>query len=147
LGAAFSVIPAAESYTSMERGVVDGYNYPIENHVDMGLHEAGKYLIDHGFFCDNVVALMSLKVWKGLSPDLQKVVKEAQIAVEKEMEASYWDTVDKSRKKMLDAKVKFVKFSPADAKKYLDAYYKNQLAEQKEKFPNVVPRLSELLGW
>jgi TRAP-type C4-dicarboxylate transport system substrate-binding protein len=147
LGIAFSVIPGAESYTAMERGVVDGFNYPIENHVDMGLHEAGKYLLDHGFFCDNVVGIMNLKVWKGLSPELKKAVIEAQIAVEKDLEAAYSKTEDESRKKMSAAGVKFIKFSSADAARYLDAYYSNELAEQKKKFPNIAPRLAELLGW
>jgi TRAP-type C4-dicarboxylate transport system substrate-binding protein len=147
LGVAFSVVPAAECFTAMERGVVDGFNYPIENHVDMGLHEAGKYLIDHGFFCDNVVGIVNLKVWQGLSPELQKAVKEAQIDLEKEQEANYWKMMDAGRKKMLDAKVEFVKFSSADAATYLDAFYKNELAEQKEKFPEVAARLAGLLGW
>ena len=147
LGVAFSVVPAAESFTAMDRGVVDGYNYPIENHVDMGLHEPAKFLIDHGFFCDNVVGIMNLKLWQGLSPDLQKAVKEAQIELEKEQEATYWKMTEAARKKMVDAKVQFIKFSPADAATYLDAFYKNELAEQKEKFPDVAARLAGLLGW
>ncbi len=147
LGIAFSVVPAAECFPAMERGVVDGYNYPIENHVDMGLHEVGKYLIDHGFYCDNVVGIMNLKVWQGLSPELQKAVKEAQLELEKAPEATYWKMTEAARKKMLDAKVEFIKFSPADAKTYLDAWYDNELAEQKEKFPEVAPRLAKLLGW
>ena len=147
LGVAFSVVPAAECYTAMERGVLDGYNYPLENHVDMGLHEVTKYCIDHGFFCDNVVLIMNIKTWNSLSPDLQKLIKDAQIELEREQEAAFAKIADGARKKMLDAKVGFIKFSPADAAWYLNVFYKNELAEQKEKFPDVAPRLAELLGW
>ena len=74
-------------------------------------------------------------------------MKEAQLELEKEQEATYWKMTEAARKKMLDAKVEFIKFSPADAKTYLDAFYVNELAEQKEKFPQVAGRLAGLLGW
>ena len=41
--------------------MVDGFNWPLDIHVDMGAHEVTKYVIDHGFFCDNVTGIIRLK--------------------------------------------------------------------------------------
>jgi len=147
LGVAFSVIPASECYTAMERGVVDGYNYPLENHVDMGLHEITKYVIDHGFFCDNVVQFMNLDTWNSLPPDMQDLVKEVQIEIEQEVEDMYWDQLEVARQKCAEAGMEFIKFSPTDADWYLDVFYSNEMEDQIEDFPEVAPRLAELLGW
>jgi len=147
LGVAFSVVPAAECYTAMERGVVDGYNYPLENHVDMGIHEVAKYCIDHGYFCDNVVGVMNLDTWNSLPPNLQDLVKEVQIEVEHETEKMYWDALKKARQACTDAGVEFIKLPPADAERYVNIFYETEMEDQEADFPEVVPKLAKLLGW
>ncbi len=39
-----------EVYTALERGVVDGYGWPITGIFDLGWHEKTKYRVDPGFY-------------------------------------------------------------------------------------------------
>lgn len=147
LGVSFSVVPAAESYTAMERGVVDGFNYPLENHVSMGLHEVTDYVIDHGFFVDNVTGIMNLDTWNSLPSHLQDLIIEVQLEIEREVEATFETNLQNARQAMLDAGVEFIKFSPADAERYISAFYQNEMDEQLADFPEIAPKLAKLLGW
>jgi TRAP-type mannitol/chloroaromatic compound transport system substrate-binding protein len=49
LGATVVQTPPGEVYTSLERGVVDGYGWPITGIFDLGWHEKTKYRVDPGF--------------------------------------------------------------------------------------------------
>ncbi len=47
-GATVVQTPPGEVYTSLERGVVDGYGWPITGIFDLGWHEKTKYRVDPG---------------------------------------------------------------------------------------------------
>ena len=54
LGATVVQTPPGEVYTSLERGVVDGYGWPITGIFDLGWHEKTKYRVDPGFYTAEV---------------------------------------------------------------------------------------------
>ena len=49
LNASVVTTPPGEVYTALERGVVDGYGWPIGGIFDLNWHEKTKYRIDPGF--------------------------------------------------------------------------------------------------
>ena len=50
LGATVVQTAPGEVYTALERGVVDGYGWPIAGIFDLGWHEKTKYRVDPGFY-------------------------------------------------------------------------------------------------
>jgi TRAP-type C4-dicarboxylate transport system substrate-binding protein len=121
LGAIPVNVPAPERYSAVERGVVDGYALDIDSAAGYRLQPKTKYLIDHGYGSSNQIAiLVNLDKWKSLPKHLQKVMQEVAIEIESEAEAYFAPRNEEGRKSFLAAGTKFVKFSPADAKFYLD---------------------------
>ena len=60
-----------EVYTALERGVVDGYGWPITGIFDLGWEKVTKYRMEPAFYSVEVGVLVNLDVWKGLN-DAQK---------------------------------------------------------------------------
>lgn len=61
--------PPSEVYTTLERGVADGYGWPIQGILDLGWHEVTKARVDPGFYNVDVNVLLNLDKWKGLNDD------------------------------------------------------------------------------
>ena len=59
--------PPGEVYTALERGVVDGYGWPIGGIFDLNWHEKTKYRIDPGFYDAEVSLIMNLPAYRKLS--------------------------------------------------------------------------------
>ncbi len=72
-GATVVQTPPGEVYTALERGVVDGYGWPITGIFDLGWHEKTKYRVDPGFYSVEVSILVNKTAWDKLS-DAQKAV-------------------------------------------------------------------------
>jgi TRAP-type transport system periplasmic protein len=67
LGANVVQTPPGEVYTALERGVVQGYGWPILGVFDLGWQDRTKYRVDPGFYTVDVEVLVNLDKWKGLS--------------------------------------------------------------------------------
>jgi len=68
LGATVTTIPPGDVYTALERGVVDGYGWPLLGIFDMGWQEKTKYRVDPGFYRLELGVVFSANTWKKLSP-------------------------------------------------------------------------------
>ena len=73
LGATVVQTAPGEVYTALERGVVDGYGWPITGIFDLGWQEKTKYRVDPGFYTAEVSILVNKSAWDKLS-DKQKAV-------------------------------------------------------------------------
>src|SRR5713226_7678153 len=67
LGATVVQTAPGEVYTALERGVVDGYGWPITGVFDLGWHEKTKYRVDPGFYDAEVSLLVNQDRWKAMS--------------------------------------------------------------------------------
>ena len=56
LGATVMQTAPGEVYTALERGVVDGYGWPISGIFDLNWHEKTKFRVDPGFYNAEVLA-------------------------------------------------------------------------------------------
>ncbi|MFH1488424.1 MAG: ABC transporter substrate-binding protein, partial [Pseudomonadota bacterium] len=63
-GAAPVTTPPTEIYTSMERGVVDGFMWPNVGMVSFGLQEVTKYVLDPGVFQMEPATVIYMEKWK-----------------------------------------------------------------------------------
>ena len=73
-------------------------------------------------------------------------MQQTMIQLEKDMIDYFTEVEDDARQKMLDAGVEYIKFSPADAKWYVDTAYQVFWDVLLERCPDTAPRLRELSG-
>jgi len=77
LGGTPITTPPGEVYTALERGVVDGYGWPILGIFDLGWEKVTKFRLDPGFYSVDVGVLVNQDTWKGLSDAQRKVLTDA----------------------------------------------------------------------
>lgn len=76
LGANPVTLPPTDIYTSMERGVVNGFIISRPGMTGFGLQEVTKYIIEPGFFQIDPSMLMNLDCWKKIPKDLQDLLMD-----------------------------------------------------------------------
>ena len=67
LGANVVQIAPGEVYTALERGVVDGYGWPLLGIFDLGWHEKTKFRIEPGFYAIELGVIFSANTWRKTS--------------------------------------------------------------------------------
>lgn len=68
VGASVLQIAPGEVYTALERGVVDGYGWPLIGIFDLGWQEKTKYRIEPGFYYIELGVVFSANTWRRLTP-------------------------------------------------------------------------------
>jgi TRAP-type C4-dicarboxylate transport system substrate-binding protein len=136
-----------ELYTGMERGVIDGFAQPIETILPQGLLEVTKFVIDHPFFAGDVANIMNLDTWNQLPKNLQDLVIEVQISVERDFPAEWAKLMDRDwRQLMKTKKMEVIKFSPPDAKWFIEMAYKAEWDFLIKTYPELAPKLKQVLS-
>jgi TRAP-type C4-dicarboxylate transport system substrate-binding protein len=92
LGATVVQTAPGEVYTALERGVVDGYGWPIHGIFELGWQEKTKYRVDPGFYNAEVSVLINKAAWAKLSDAQRKVINEAGQWLE--TQASDWARIN-----------------------------------------------------
>jgi TRAP-type C4-dicarboxylate transport system substrate-binding protein len=82
LGATVVQTAPGEVYTALERGVVDGYGWPITGVFDLGWHEKTKFRVDPGFYSAEVSILINKDTWGRLNDKQKKVITDAAAWIE-----------------------------------------------------------------
>jgi TRAP-type C4-dicarboxylate transport system substrate-binding protein len=112
-------LPGSELYTAMERGVIQGYPYPVTI-SQLRLPEVTKYAIDHEWWTANAIySYINYETWKSLPKDMQDLLTEVAIELENETPALAQERLSAERKRLIDMGMQFIKFPPAEAKKFL----------------------------
>ena len=144
LGATPVTISPDEIYTSMERGVVDGFMWPNVGVISWGLQEVTKYVIDPGVFQMEPATMINMDKWKKIPKDMQVLLDE--IMQDMEYIASMRNALieakeDKVRKK---AGMKTLELPPAEAEKFVRTCYDKTWEFVIESAPEYGPKLREL---
>ena len=123
LGANVVTTPPGEVYTALERGVVDGYGWPIGGIFDLNWQEKTKFRIDPGFYDAEVSILMNLDKFKALKPN-QRTFLEKQVLALEAQNAAVWKTyASEETARQEKAGIQTIKFDAAGTKKYVDTAY------------------------
>ena len=80
--------PPGEVYTALERGVVDGYGWPIGGIFDLNWHEKTKFRVDPGFYDAEVSLIMNLPAYRKLSEAQRTFLNRQVLALE--AEHTFW---------------------------------------------------------
>ena len=149
-GAPISMAPG-EIFTGLERKVVDGFGWTYTGIDTLGLHEVSKYVIDHPFYSLDTVVLMNKAVYDKLPPDVQTALNEVGAELEIRHSAYMAEQLKKEDAKLRKLGIEFLRFSPADAERYVKAAYdagwkdfadKNAAAIKAN--PDLLPKLQSL---
>jgi len=146
LGATVVQIPPGEVYTALDRGVVDGYGWPLLGIFDLGWHEKTKYRVEPGFYNIELGVVFGAKAWNALTP-AQRAFFDKQVAW---LEGLNADMASKDApadiKRQQEAGIQVIKLSDDEAKRFqqlsLDAGWAGIVATA----PTHAAKLRELMA-
>src|SRR3954468_24886832 len=119
LGASVMTTAPGEVYTALERGVIDGYGWPIHALFDLNWQEKTKYRVDPGFYNAEVSLIMNLDKYKALPAKARQFLDQEALAYEKQND--FWKTYNQNEaKRQADAGIQTITFDAATSKAYVE---------------------------
>jgi TRAP-type C4-dicarboxylate transport system substrate-binding protein len=109
LGATVVQTAPGEVYTALERGVVDGYGWPITGIFDLGWHEKTKYRVDPGFYSAEVSILVNKAKWDSLTEQQRDVLRKEGMRAEEEAFARFAKENEQDIKRQAEAGIEVIK--------------------------------------
>jgi TRAP-type transport system periplasmic protein len=141
LGATVMQTPPGEVYTALERGVVDGYGWPINGIFDFNWHEKTKFRVDPGFYSAEVSLVMNLDKWKALNAKQRELLTRHAIDLENGNEMWKQVNADDIRKQK-EAGIQVITFDS----KYYDQAYDIAWASAIKASPTYGPQMRKLFS-
>jgi TRAP-type C4-dicarboxylate transport system substrate-binding protein len=143
-GTAVTTAPG-EVYTALERGVVDGYGWPISGIFDLGWEKVTKYRLEPAFYSVEVNVLVNLDTWKALTDAQRKVLNDAALWLEG-LDEENTAVIASERDRQNKAGIQPIEFGPEESKKFLEKA--NEVAWQSviKRAPETGPKLRQLAG-
>jgi len=134
-----------EVYTALERGVVDGYGWPIGGLFDLNWQQHTKYRVDPGFYDAEVSIIVNLDKWKSLTEKQRDLLNS--MALELEAGNDFWKqyAVDEE-KRQAGAGIQAIKLDGDEAKAFVDTAYSVAWAALIKASPVHAAKLKSLLG-
>ncbi len=139
-------IPAADTYTALERGTVGGFGWPLLGPRGRGWTRVVKNIIDHPFYNQNCTILMNLDKWNSLSEETQKKIVAITAEFEPKMVDHFQGAIEAEWKELDKIGINRIKFSDEEAKKYLETAYQVEWDELAKKVPDLIQELKRTTG-
>src|SRR3954447_23589252 len=118
LGASVMTTAPGEGDTALERGVIDGYGWPIHALFDLNWQEKTKFRVDPGFYNAEVSLIMNLDKYKALPAKTREALDADTLAYERQND--FWKTYNENEKKrQAEAGIQTISFDAATAKAYV----------------------------
>jgi TRAP-type transport system periplasmic protein len=137
--------PPGEVYSALERGVVDGYGWPIGGIFDLNWQEKTKFRVDPGFYDAEVSLLMNLPAFKKLTEAQKSYLNKQLLALE--AENTFWAkyTVEELARQA-KAGIQTISFDAATAKAFRDKAYAVGWAAAQKQSPEIAAKFKPLFG-
>ena len=127
LGATPVNLAFAELFAAMERGVVDGFAFPIAGSATLKTYELGSYMTRPGWGHSNNVLLMNFDKLNSLTPEQQRILTDAALKVEKEAKETFLQVANEEEAVMEENGVSITEFSPETAARLNDLVQQGNL--------------------
>jgi TRAP-type transport system periplasmic protein len=144
LGANVVQTPPGEVYTALERGVVQGYGWPILGVFDLGWQDRTKYRVDPGFYTVDVEVLVNLDKWKGLSQAQRDYLTKQALWLEAE-NAKMAAQGESEKRRQAASGIQTIALKGADAEKWEQTATDAGWAAVKQVAPENADKLRALL--
>jgi TRAP-type transport system periplasmic protein len=143
LGATVLTTAPGEVYTALERGVVDGYGWPIGGIFDANWQQHTKFRVDPGFYNAEVSVVVNLNTWKKISQGQRDYLNKQGLVLEQWNED--WKKFNEEEtKKQAAAGIQTIKFDDATSKAYLQKAYDAAWAGIIKSSPQYGPEMQKL---
>lgn len=109
-----------EVYTALERGVVQGYGWPIQGILDLGWQGVTKFRVDPGFYNVDVNVLVNLNRWNSLNDEQRAFLTRMAAWLEEYDRTNNPRINDEERKKQADAGIETITFDGAVRDQWLN---------------------------
>jgi TRAP-type C4-dicarboxylate transport system substrate-binding protein len=111
--------PPGEVYTALERGVIDGYGWPIHALFDLNWQEKTKFRVDPGFYNAEVGLVMNLDKYKGLPAKARAFLDREALAYERQND--FWKSYNQNEaKRQAEAGIQTITFDAKTSKEYVE---------------------------
>ena len=82
LGGVMTVLPPAEIYSALDKGIVDGASWPVTGALSFRWYEVAKYLMRPAFGVETAPILMNLNAWNRFSEEDKRIIEQEARKVE-----------------------------------------------------------------
>lgn len=122
LGGAPASIPLGETYTAVQRGVVDGLTYVDVGPEVYGFEEVIQYEIDPPIYDSRQAIIMSPVVWDQLAPGQQELLIDATAEAERAMYDRFTELRADTERILAEAGVEVLTLPPDEAEAFVGAF-------------------------
>jgi TRAP-type C4-dicarboxylate transport system substrate-binding protein len=143
-GTAITTAPG-EVYTALERGVVDGYGWPVSGIFDLGWEKVTKFRVEPAFYSVEVNVLVNQDTWKSLTDAQRKVLTDAAAWLEG-LDAENDAMIKAERDRQTAAGIQALDFGPDASKAFLVKANDVAWASVIKRAPETGPKLRALAG-
>ncbi len=145
LGGTVVQIAPGEVYTALERGVVDGYGWPIHALFDLNWQEHTKFRVDPGFYNAEVSLIVNLDKWKALTQAQRTYLTKQALAFEAQNDE--WGKYNaEEAQRQAKAGIQTIRFDAATSKQYVDKAYDVGWASIIKASPEHGPKMKALFS-
>ena len=145
MGASVMTTAPGEVYTALERGVIDGYGWPIHALFDLNWQEKTKFRVDPGFYNAEVSLIMNLDKYKALPAKARQFLDQEALAYEKQND--FWKTYNQNEaKRQAQAGIQTISFDAATSKSYVAKAKEIGWAAAIKSAPVYGPQLKKVLA-
>jgi TRAP-type C4-dicarboxylate transport system substrate-binding protein len=134
-----------EVYTALERGVVEGYGWPVTGIFDLGWEKVTRFRVEPAFYSVEVNVLVNLDTWKGLGEAQRRVLNDAALWLEN-LDSENVAIIAAERERQSKAGIQPLDFGPAESKKFLERAYEVAWQSVIKRAPETGPKLRQLAG-
>ena len=136
LGAQTISVPVTEAHSAFARGLVDGTGWVQTDLTAWGWQKFLRYRIDPPFFQSELLALVNLKRWQGLSDEARAVLTRVAIRHERESYARFRKLIGEEDTRERAAGIVVVTLSGAGRARFLDKAYAVPWSRLKARAPD-----------
>jgi TRAP-type C4-dicarboxylate transport system substrate-binding protein len=144
-GGAPITTPPGEVYTALERGVADGYGWPITGIFDLGWEKVTKFRMEPPFYSVEVNVLVNLDAWRNLNDAQRRLLNEVALWLEG-LDAEKVAVIKTERERQAAAGIQGLDFGPAASKAFLDRAYDVAWQSVIKRAPETGPKLRQFAG-
>lgn len=123
LGAQVVILPPVEVLTALERGVVDGYGWPIWDIKSPGWDKYTKYRVEPGFYNVAGMFIANLDKWKSLRPEQRAFLATKAEAFESSVPKAAQAKNAEYTKEQDRAGVQAIRLAGVEGEKFVKAAY------------------------